>query len=286
MKLLHGSELSETILVKLKDKITNQKIHPGLGIILVGNRSDSEVYVRMKKRACMKIGMRSIDIVLDETVTQAELIEHIENMNQDPRIHGILIQLPLPKHIDEKYTLSKISVEKDVDGFHAQNVGNLTLNCAQHNCTPCTPTGCIVMLEHFNIDIEGKHAVILGRSRIVGLPMSMLLLHKSATVTICHSKTKKIKDITRMADILVVACGKPEFITKEYIKDGCVVIDVGIHRIPWNNKKAYKLVGDVDFDSVKERAYAVTPVPGGIGPMTIAMLMKNTVDACERQELS
>ena len=283
MKLLSGTELSKQILKNVKERIVNQRVHPGLGIILVGNRSDSVVYVRMKKRACEKLGIQNFDVVLHETVQESELLEEVGKMNRNPQIHGILVQLPLPSHIDEQKVLSKISASKDVDGFHASNVGYLTLNKFENICTPCTPTGCLEMLNHYDIELEGKHVVVIGRSRIVGIPISLLLLHKNATVTICHSKTKNLKNITRTADIVIVACGKPQFITEEYIKEGCVIIDVGINRIQYNNKKGYILVGDVDFDRVKDKVSAITPVPGGVGPMTIAMLMKNTVDACERQ---
>ena len=283
MKLLRGTELSKQILKNVKERIVNQRVHPGLGIILVGRRSDSEVYVRMKKRACKKLGIQNFDVVLHDTVLESELLEEIEKMNGNPQIHGILVQLPLPSHIDEQKVLSKISASKDVDGFHVKNVGYLTLNNFENTCTPCTPTGCLEMLNHYDIELEGKHVVVIGRSRIVGIPISLLLLHKNATVTICHSKTENLKNITRTADIVIVACGKPRFINEEYIKDGCVIIDVGINRIQYNNKKGYILVGDVDFDRVKDKVGAITPVPGGVGPMTIAMLMKNTVDACERQ---
>lgn len=285
MKLINGKDISTTIIDELKLDIENMNLNkkPGLGIILVGNRSDSKIYVRMKKRACAKIGITNFDVILDESISEDELIVEIEKMNENPLINGILVQLPLPKHINEARILSKVKIEKDVDGFHSQNVGNMALKRLDQCLLSCTPAGCMELLKRYNIDVSGKHAVILGRSNIVGLPMSLLLLHSNATVTICHSRTQHLSDITRTADIIIAAIGKPNFVTKDMIKDDVVIIDVGINRIPFDNKKGYKLVGDVDFEDVREKVGYITPVPGGVGPMTIAMLLTNTLQAFKRQ---
>ena len=274
--LLNGKELSNKIKEELEKKVKKLETKPGLGIILVGERPDSAIYVRMKKRACNKIGIKNFDIHLPTSITQEELIKEIEKMNNNKEINAILVQLPLPRHIDEREVLSKVSIKKDVDGFHSTNVGNLTLN--NNVNAPCTPLGCIEILDHYDIEIEGKNVVIVGRSNIVGLPLSLLLLHRNATITICHSRTKNLFEHTEKADILIVACGIPELIKKEHIKKNVVIIDIGINKIPFNNKKKYKLVGDVDFANVKDKVKAITPVPGGVGPMTIAMLLKKTVN--------
>lgn len=279
MIVLNGKKISNDIQEELRLKIIENKLKPGLGIILVGNRKDSETYVRMKKKACKKIGIVNYDVHLDENISEKELINEVNKMNENDNIHAILIQLPLPKHINEENVIKQVNLHKDVDGFHPQNIGNMALNRKQNMIAPCTPEGCIELLDRYNIEIQGKHVVMLGRSNIVGMPLSLLFLHRNATVTICHSKTKNIKDITKTADILVSACGNPQFIKKNHIKNGCVILDIGINALPDETKKRkYRLVGDVDYDDVCDLCEAITPVPGGIGPMTIAMLLKHTVE--------
>ena len=279
MIVLNGKKISNDIQEELRLKIIENKLKPGLGIILVGNRKDSETYVRMKKKACKKIGIINYDVHLDENISEKELINEVNKMNENDNIHAILIQLPLPKHINEENVIKQVNLHKDVDGFHPQNIGNMALNRKQNMIAPCTPEGCIELLDRYNIEIQGKHVVMLGRSNIVGMPLSLLFLHRNATVTICHSKTKNIKDITKTADILVSACGNPQFIKKNHIKNGCIILDIGINALPDETKKRkYRLVGDVDYDDVCHSCDAITPVPGGIGPMTIAMLLKHTVE--------
>ena len=275
MKLIDGKAISAQIKDELKEqvaKLKEQGIELTLAVIQVGEDPASSVYVRNKKNACAYIGINSIAHELPEETTQEELLDLIDKLNNDNKVNGILVQLPLPKHIDEDAIINAISPAKDVDGFHPQNVGALSIG--KKGFVSCTPAGVIQLLKRSNIDIEGKECVVLGRSNIVGKPMAMLLLRENGTVTVCHSKTKNLKEITKRADILIVALGKPKFITKEYIKQGAVVIDVGIHRNSEN-----KLCGDVDFDDVKDMVEAITPVPGGVGPMTIAMLMYNCVNS-------
>ena len=275
MKLIDGKAISAQIKDELKEqvaKLKEQGIELTLAVIQVGEDPASSVYVRNKKNACAYIGINSIAHELPEETTQEELLDLIDKLNNDNKVNGILVQLPLPKHIDEDAIINAISPAKDVDGFHPENVGALSIG--KKGFVSCTPAGVIQLLKRSNIDIEGKECVVLGRSNIVGKPMAMLLLRENGTVTVCHSKTKNLKEITKRADILIVALGKPKFITKEYIKEGAVVIDVGIHRNSEN-----KLCGDVDFDDVKDIVSAITPVPGGVGPMTIAMLMYNCVNS-------
>lgn len=257
---------------------------PCLATVLVGEDPASQSYVRSKGRACENLGMKSIGHKLPETATQEEVEALVKELNADPQVNGILVQIPMPRHLDEEAILGAISIEKDVDGFHPVNIGRLAMKGREPLFVPCTPYGCIVLLERTGIKIEGANAVVLGRSNIVGLPVSMLLLVKNATVTVCHSKTRDLAAITRQADILVAAIGRAGFVTAEMVKPGAVVIDVGINRIEDPGAlKGSRLVGDVDFESVKEVAGAITPVPGGIGPMTIAMLMKNTAAAFKLQ---
>ena len=275
MKLIDGKAISAQIKDELKEqvaKLKEQGTELTLAVIQVGEDPASSVYVRNKKNACAYIGINSIAHELPEETTQEELLDLIDKLNNDNKVNGILVQLPLPKHIDEDAIINAISPAKDVDGFHPENVGALSIG--KKGFVSCTPAGVIQLLKRSNIDIEGKECVVLGRSNIVGKPMAMLLLRENGTVTVCHSKTKNLKEITKRADILIVALGKPKFITKEYIKEGAVVIDVGIHRNSEN-----KLCGDVDFDDVKDMVEAITPVPGGVGPMTIAMLMYNCVNS-------
>ena len=277
--ILDGKKTANDIKKQLKRDIDSVDWTPGLGIILVGDRPDSHAYVRMKRNACKSVGIRDYDVLLPEDTTEEKIIGVVRDMNRSEHIDGILIQLPLPKHIDEGKVLSEVTLNKDVDGFHMSSMGSLALNRMGYTFAPCTPDGCIEMLKRYDIDISGKDAVIVGRSNIVGLPLSLLLLHNNATVTVCHSRTKDLKSHTRKADILVAACGSKGLITVEHIKPGAVVIDVGIHKVPAKNKRGYTFVGDTLYDEVKSRASYITPVPGGVGPMTIAMLLKHTYEA-------
>ena len=270
-KLIDGKLISKQIKDELKEKVAQMKAE-GMAVIQVGNDPASSVYVGNKKKACEYIGIRSEAYELPEETTQDELLVLIDKLNKDDAIHGILVQLPVPKHIDEDTIIKAISPKKDVDGFHPQSVGALSIG--QKGFVSCTPAGVIQLLRRSGVEIEGKECVVIGRSNIVGKPMALLLLRENGTVTIAHSKTKELKEICKRADILVVAVGKPKMIDASYVKEGAVVIDVGIHRNEEN-----KLCGDVDFESVEKVASAITPVPGGVGPMTIAMLMNNCVEA-------
>lgn len=275
-KIISGKELSAEIREELKVKVKKLKekgIVPGLAVIQVGDDGGSTIYVNNKEKACAEIGMYSEVNRLSENVTQKELLALVEKYNHDDKIHGLLVQLPLPKHIDENEILKNINPKKDVDGFHVQNAGSLFTGLP--GLVACTPRGIIKLIKKTGIDITGKNAVIIGRSNIVGKPVAILLLNENATVTICHSKTKDLSKVCANADILVAAIGRPEFVTKEFIKPGAVVIDVGTSRVNG------KLKGDVKFDEVSEIAGYITPVPGGVGPMTITMLMENTVLAGE-----
>ena len=279
-ELIDGKMISTLIKDECKEKVAEYKkqgISICLAVIQVGNDPASSVYVGNKKKACEFCGMESLSYELPEETTQEELLALIEELNQKKEVNGILVQLPVPKHIDEKTIINAISPKKDVDGFHPQSVGSLCIG--QPGFVSCTPAGIIELLKRTNVDIAGKNCVVIGRSNIVGKPMALLMLRENATVTVTHSKTKNLKEITKQADILIVAIGKPKFVDSSYVKDGAVVIDVGIHRNEDN-----KLCGDVDFESVKTIASAITPVPGGVGPMTIAMLMKNCVDSVSLQQ--
>lgn len=276
-RILDGKVLS----AQIKDEVTARVealkakgVIPGLAVILVDNNPASEIYVRNKGKGCEETGMLSRTVRLDEATTQEELEGQIEALNRDPEIHGILVQLPLPRHLDENAALAKILPEKDVDGFHLVNAGHLMTGT--EGVVPCTPKGALYMLRSTGEDLSGKEAVVIGRSNIVGKPMAMLLLQQNCTVTVCHSRTKDLAEHTRRADILVSAVGKAGFVTKDMVKPGAIVIDVGINRVDG------KVCGDVDFESVSETAGWITPVPGGVGKMTIAMLLSNTVDAAER----
>lgn len=274
-KIIDGKHISQEIKDELKREVAALKASGrecALAVIQVGNDPASSVYVRNKKKACEYIGIRSLSYELDENTSEDELLALIDKLNADPSVHGILCQLPLPKHMDEDKVIKRISPEKDVDGFHPQNVGALVIG--QQGFVSCTPAGIIQLLKRSNIQMEGKHCVVIGRSNIVGKPMALLMLRENATVTICHSRTRNLKELCKEADILIVAIGKPQFITADYVKEGAVVIDVGIHRDENN-----KLCGDVKYDEVEPVASAITPVPGGVGPMTIAMLMHNCVEA-------
>ncbi len=274
-QIIDGKLISQQIKDELKEKVSKLKEEGKeicLAVIQVGNDPASTVYVGNKKKACEYIGIKSLAYEIPEGTTEAELLDIIDKLNKDDSVHGILVQLPVPKHINEEKIINAISPSKDVDGFHPASVGALSIG--QKGFVSCTPAGVIQLLKRSNIEISGKECVVIGRSNIVGKPMSMLLLRENGTVTICHSRTKDLKEVCKRADILVVAIGKPRMIDASYVKEGATVIDVGIHRDENN-----KLCGDVDYASVEPIAGAITPVPGGVGPMTIAMLMNNCVEA-------
>lgn len=277
-KILNGKEVSKKIKEDLKIEVDNLRekgIIPKLAVIMVGNNEASKVYVRNKSKACNKVGVEFEEFLLDENTSEKELFDLIDRLNEDKNINGILLQSPIPKHLDQNKAFRRISALKDVDGFNPINVGDL---CIGNDCfISCTPFGVMKILEYYNIDIEGKNAVVLGRSNIVGKPMVQCLLSKNATVTVCHSKTKNLKEITSKADILIAAIGKSKYVTKDMVKENAVVIDVGI------NREEGKICGDVDFEDVFEKVSAITPVPGGVGPMTIAMLLYNLVKATKKQ---
>lgn len=278
-RVLNGKELATKIKGELKqtvEEIKKKNINPGLAVVIVGNDPASRVYVNSKKKACEEIGIQSFEYALDESTKEEELISLIQELNRDDKVNGILVQLPLPKHINEEKIILTIDSSKDVDAFHPENVGRLMTGNPQF--LPCTPAGVMELIKESGIEIAGKECVIVGRSNIVGKPQSMLLLAEHGTVTICHSRTKNLEEVIRRADILVAAVGRPEMIKGSSIKPGAVVIDVGINRL-----ESKKLVGDVEYESASEVAAAITPVPGGVGPMTIAMLMKNTVRAAIAQ---
>ncbi|MED5255653.1 MAG: bifunctional methylenetetrahydrofolate dehydrogenase/methenyltetrahydrofolate cyclohydrolase FolD [Candidatus Neomarinimicrobiota bacterium] len=285
--ILSGKVVSDAVYTALERRITalstNHSAVPGLAAVIVGDDPASQVYVRNKTRRFRKMNLHSETIRLPENTSQQELLSTIRTLNNDPVFHGILVQLPLPNHIDTDAVIHAITPEKDVDGFHPENLGRLT--AGKPRFIPCTPKGIMRILEHFDIDPAGKHAVVLGRSNIVGRPMSILLSQKqsysNATTTICHSGTSDLRTITTQADILIAALGVPEMIDDSYIKKDAVIIDVGINRVPDKSDKGYKLVGDVNFNAVQDIATGITPVPGGVGPMTIAMLVENTVEATE-----
>lgn len=279
-QIINGKEISTQIKDELKQKVSELKekgICLCLAVIQVGNDPASSVYVGNKKKACEYIGIESLSYELPEDVTQKELVSLIESLNEREDVNGILVQLPLPEHIDEDAVIRSITPEKDVDGFHPQSVGALCIG--QKGFVSCTPAGIIQLLKRSGIEIAGKECVVIGRSNIVGKPMALLLLRENGTVTVTHSRTKNLKEVTKRADILIVAVGKPKMITKEYVKEGAVVIDVGIHRNENN-----KLCGDVDYDDVAPVCSAITPVPGGVGPMTIAMLMQNVVESAALED--
>ncbi|AGA58094.1 MAG: bifunctional methylenetetrahydrofolate dehydrogenase/methenyltetrahydrofolate cyclohydrolase FolD [Thermobacillus sp.] len=276
--IIDGKQIASAIREEIRaetEALKARGIVPGLAVVLVGDDPASKVYVGNKEKACQAMGFHSEVHRLPAETPQADLLALIERLNGDPAIHGILVQLPLPKHIDEKAVIDAIRVDKDVDGFHPVSTGNLMIG--DDSLLPCTPAGCIELLKRTGIEIAGKHAVVIGRSNIVGKPAAMLLLREHATVTICHSRTANLEEIARQADILVVAIGKPKAIDARYVKPGAVVLDVGVNRLPDG-----KLAGDVDFESASEVAGWITPVPGGVGPMTITMLLRNTLTAAKR----
>jgi 5,10-methylene-tetrahydrofolate dehydrogenase/methenyl tetrahydrofolate cyclohydrolase len=301
--IINGNAIAETIRNELKQTVDEMKatlgVTPGLAVVLVGDRMDSATYVRNKKKACADVGINSFGIDYPADVTQAELLAKIDELNADPNVHGILVQLPIPAHLDEHTVLNRISQHKDVDGLHPLNVASLA-NTKTHAPgraawafdsidfhVACTPQGCIELLDRSGVVIEGKDAVVIGRSNIVGIPVSLLLMQRNATVTIAHSRTKDIEAVVRRADIVVAAVGRALFVKGSWIKPGAVVIDVGINYVDDATKKTGKrLVGDADYESCAEVASQITPVPGGVGPMTIAMLLRNTVNGCKRSALA
>lgn len=276
-ELIDGKELAKKIRKNLKKDVLDLRekgVNPKLAVIMVGDDPASQVYVRNKSKACEKTGIEFEEYIFDSGITEEELIETIEKLNKDDSVHGILVQCPIPKHINTNRALRAILPSKDVDGFHPVNVGNLSIG--EDSFVSCTPYGIVKMIEEYNIETEGKNAVILGRSNIVGKPLIQCMLNKNATVTVCHSRTKNIEEITKNADILIAAIGKPKFVKESMVKDGAVVIDVGINRLEDGS-----IVGDVDFENVEKKASFITPVPGGVGPMTIAMLLSNVVKSAK-----
>lgn len=287
MQILNGKEASQAIKDSLKLEMAQMAVQgkpaPHLAAVLVGNNGASETYIASKVKACQEVGFKSTLIRLEEDISSLKLLDIIIDLNRDPDVHGILVQLPLPKHISEEEVINTIAPDKDVDGFHPNNIGRMILG--HPTFISATPYGIMLLLEHYKIETKGKHAVVVGRSNIVGRPISILLSENrkqgNCTVTICHSQTKNIKEICQSADIIVAALGHPNFITADMVKEGAVIIDVGITRIPDATKKSgYRIAGDVDFENVSPKCSFITPVPGGVGPMTIAALMKNTFKAC------
>lgn len=280
MQIIDGKKVSAEVKEEVRQQTLKLKethgITPGLAVVIVGDDPASRVYVNNKKKACELVGFKSEEYALPAETTQQELLNLVETLNNKDDINGILVQLPLPKHLDDKAVIAAINPKKDVDAFHAVNVGKIMLG--EYDFLPCTPAGVMEMLHSYNIEVSGKNCVVIGRSNIVGKPMAMLLLHENGTVTICHSRTKNLAEVTKQADILVAAVGRPKFVTADMVKDGAVVIDVGMDR-----DENGKLCGDVDFENVKDKCSYITPVPGGVGPMTIAILMKNTLKAAKIQ---
>ncbi len=278
-KIIDGKQISAFIKDRIKEEAASlnaEGVEIGLAVIIVGEDPASKIYVANKEKACEYVGFRSYRYSLPESTTNEELLELVNSLNNDDRVDGILCQLPLPKHLDEKLIIESINPEKDVDAFHTQNVGKIMIG--DYAYLPCTPAGVMEMLKYENIDVDGKNCVVIGRSNIVGKPMAMLLLHSNATVTVCHSHTKNLAEICRNADVIVVAIGKAKFLTADMVKDGAVIIDVGMDR-----DENGKLCGDVDFENVSLKASHITPVPGGVGPMTISMLMQNTLTSAKRK---
>jgi methylenetetrahydrofolate dehydrogenase (NADP+)/methenyltetrahydrofolate cyclohydrolase len=286
-KIIDGKAVAQGIQLRVKQEAESLRaekgIAPGLATVLIGENPASQTYVGMKQRMCAELGMVSVGQNLPADISQEDALKVVRDLAEDPKIHGILVQLPLPGHLDAETILGAIPIEKDIDGFHPINIGRVSMKNREPLFVPCTPAGIIELIDSAGAKIEGARAVVLGRSNIVGLPVAMLLVHRNATITICHSRTQDLPDIVRQADILVAAIGKAQFVKADWVKPGATVIDVGTNAIPDPTKKSgRRLVGDVDFDNVKEVAGAITPVPGGVGPMTIAMLMQNTLNAAKR----
>lgn len=288
-KMIDGKAIAAALREEIKEKVAERtaagKRKPGLATVLIGSDPASEVYVGMKKRMCERLGMESFAYTLPADASQEEAEALVKKLNDDPAVNGILVQLPLPGHLDEEKVLQAIDITKDVDGFHPINIGRLAQKGREPLFVPCTPDGCMYLLDKTGVELSGANAVVLGRSNIVGMPMALLLVKRNATVTICHSRTKNLKDICAEADVLIAAVGRPEMVKKDWVKPGAVVIDVGTHRIDDETKeKGYYLTGDVAYEEVSEVAGAVSPSPGGVGPMTIAKLMYNTLRAAEIQD--
>lgn len=278
-----ATEIQQEVAASVEKLVAETGVRPGLATVLVGDNTASSTYVRMKQKRSAEVGIESFGHTLPETATQETLEELVKTLNADAAVHGILVQLPLPGHIDEEAVLNAISLDKDVDGFHPINIGRLAMKDRKPLFIPCTPDGCMVLLERAGATFEGANAVVLGRSNIVGIPAAMLLRKRNATVTVCHSRTRNLSEVCRQADILIAAVGRAEMVKADWVKPGAIVIDVGINRKDDPSKKrGYRLVGDVDFDAVQEVAGAITPVPGGVGPMTIAMLLRNTLYSAQR----
>ena len=285
-KIIDGTAIAAKIRAQVAEAVAERlaagQSRPGLATVLVGDNVASQTYVRSKHKACLEAGIESFGHALSKTASQPEIEALVADLNADPHVHGILVQLPLPDGIDEEKVLASISLEKDVDGFHPVNIGRLAMKGRKPLFVPCTPAGCLVLLEEAGAQFKGANAVVLGRSNIVGLPAAMLLLHRDTTLTVCHSRTKDLPAVCREADILIAAVGRAEMVKADWVKPGAYVIDVGINQKPDASRKSgYRLVGDVAFDEVKEVAGAITPVPGGVGPMTIAMLLRNTLRGAE-----
>jgi len=285
-KIIDGNAVARRMRGEIAEAVARMKekhgVVPGLATVLIGDNPASHSYVRMKRKACADVGIESFPHELPGDASQEEVEALVRRLNEDPRVHGILVQLPLPRHLDEERILSLISLTKDVDGFHPVNIGRLAMKGREPLFIPCTPHGAVVLLEEAGAQFEGANAVVLGRSNIVGLPAAMLLIHRNATVTVCHSRTRDLPAVCRQADILIAAVGRPEMVRGDWVKPGAYVIDVGSNKVDDpTSEKGYRWVGDVAFDEVKEVAGAITPAPGGVGPMTITMLLKNTVRGAE-----
>ncbi|KFK30635.1 hypothetical protein AALP_AA6G007500 [Arabis alpina] len=286
-KVIDGKAVAKTIRDEITIEVTRMKesigVVPGLAVILVGDRKDSATYVRNKKKACDSVGIKSFEVCLSEDSSEEEVLKSVSSFNDDPSVHGILVQLPLPSHMVEQNILNAVSIEKDVDGFHPLNIGRLAMRGREPLFVPCTPKGCIELLRRYNVEIKGKRAVVIGRSNIVGMPAALLLQREDATVTIIHSRTKNTEEITREADIIISAVGQPNMVRGSWIKPGAVLIDVGINPVEdLSAPRGYRLVGDICYEEACKVASAITPVPGGVGPMTIAMLLSNTLTSAKR----
>ena len=286
-QLIDGKATSKTIQEEIAAEVAQLKqdhnIVPGLATVLVGENPASQFYVKSKQKRCAEAGIQSFGHDLPADSTQEAVEGVVTELNANPDVHGILVQLPLPKHMDEERVLSLVGLDKDVDGFHPVNIGRLAMKGRDPMFVPCTPAGCIELLDRYGVEIEGKEAVVLGRSNIVGMPVAMLLVHRNATITICHSRTADLPGVCSRADILIAAVGRPQMVKADWVKEGSAIIDVGINRVDDPSaKRGYRIVGDVDFDAVSEKAGFLTPVPGGVGPMTIAMLLRNTVTSAKR----
>jgi len=284
-KIIDGKAIADEVRAEVARKVAERaeagKPVPGLAAVLVGENPASQVYVRMKRKACEKAGIESFGYTLPADATQEEVESLVKELNADPKVHGILVQLPLPGHLDEEAVLNAIDITKDVDGFHPLNIGRLAQKGRKPLFLPATPAGVIYLLEHTGVELEGARAVVLGRSNIVGMPVALLLVERNATVTICHSRTRDLPAVCREADVLIAAVGRVEMVKSDWVKPGAVVIDVGTHRVDDDSEKGYHLTGDVAFDEVAQVAGAISPSPGGVGPMTIAMLLQNTLRAAE-----